>query len=347
MSDVATTSAQPMRRSESSNTNANSSRCEVQLFEGIKQENQPNKHAASPIQADHHSDGNCEAAIKEEKDAGMTPNGTDLEPAPASTSIKMVIPPWNGNDGWSGWMSDTVTAKSLVLCLILQAFSTGILDATTYLDFSTFASNQTGNTILLTVAVVKVSGHQLLLTGISLASFLSAALVFGHIGHYMGVRRRIWLLINVICQIIFLVLATIFLSSNGPKQTRLGEKHEWVIISLFAIMSGAQVAAARQASIQEIPTAPMTSSYVDLVSDKYLFVGLTHEKASGRNRRLIYILSMIIGSFIGGIMHKYAGSWVVVVVAMSFKLAVLGLMSIAPAEIIVKKEMEKKSKTAC
>ncbi|WVW82227.1 hypothetical protein I302_104233 [Kwoniella bestiolae CBS 10118] len=257
---------------------------------------------------------------------------------------RVVFPPWKRNDGWSGWMGDTVTAKSLVLCLILQAFSTGILDATTYLDFSTFASNQTGNTILLTVAIVRVSGHLLLLTGISLASFLSAALVFGHIGHLVGVRRRIWLLLNVLCQLIFLILAAIFLSPSGPPQTRLGAKHEWVIISLFAIMSGAQVAAARQASIQEIPTAPMTSSYVDLVSDKYLFVGFTHKHAGGRNRRLAYILAMIVGSFIGGIMHKYAGSWVVVVVAMAFKLAVVGLMVVAPAEIREKKE---KGRNAC
>ncbi|OCF73746.1 hypothetical protein I204_05590 [Kwoniella mangroviensis CBS 8886] len=257
-----------------------------------------------------------------------------------STTAKVVFPPWKRNDRWSGWMGDTVTAQSLVLCLILQAFSTGILDATTYLDFSTFASNQTGNTILLTVAIVRVSGHLLLLTGVSLASFLSAALVFGHIGHFVGVRRRIWLLLNVFCQIIFLILSAIFLSPSGPAQTRLGAKHEWVIISLFAVMSGAQVSAARQASIQEIPTAPMTSSYVDLVSDKYLFVGFNHKHSSGRNRRLAYISAMIIGSFIGGIMHKYAGSWVVVVVAMGFKLAVMGLMAVAPPEIKEKKEKE-------
>ncbi|WWC66347.1 uncharacterized protein I206_100248 [Kwoniella pini CBS 10737] len=254
---------------------------------------------------------------------------------------KVIFPPWKRQDKWSSWMSDTVTAKSLVFCLIMQAFATGILDATTYLDFQTFASNQTGNTILLTVAIVKSSGHLLLLTGVSFASFLGAALVFGHIGNFIGVRRRIWLLMNVTAQIIFLILSTIFLSSIGPIQTRLGEKHEWVIISLFATMSGAQVVSARQASIQEIPTAPMTSSYVDLVSDKYLFSGFKNKNSKSRNRRLSYILSMIIGSFIGGIMHKYAGSWIVVLVAIGFKLIVLALMCIAPSEILEKKDKGK------
>ncbi|WVR09727.1 hypothetical protein IAU60_006803 [Kwoniella sp. DSM 27419] len=246
--------------------------------------------------------------------------------------INQVWTPWRRRDGWSGWMADTVSADALVLSLILQAFATGILDATTYLDFSTFASNQTGNTILLTVAIVRVSGHLLLLTGVSLASFLSAAFILAQIGHAVGVRRRAWLLSNVAFQLLCLTLAAIFLSPHGPAATRLGNKHEWVIISLFAIMSGAQVAAARQASIQEIPTAPMTSSYVDLVGDQYLFVGLADPKGCARNRRLAYILAMIVGSFIGGIMHKYAGSWVVVVVAMAFKLAVMVLMAIGSAE---------------
>lgn len=58
------------------------------------------------------------------------------------TSVAVVWPPWKRRDGWSGWMGDTVTADSLVWSLIIQAFSTGILDATTSLDFSTFASNR-------------------------------------------------------------------------------------------------------------------------------------------------------------------------------------------------------------
>ncbi|WVF70900.1 hypothetical protein IAT40_005695 [Kwoniella sp. CBS 6097] len=275
-----------------------------------------------------------------EKNVKVEKGDDDTSPIP----VKCIWPPWKRRDGWSGWMGDTVTANALVLSLILQAFSTGILDATTYLDFNTFASNQTGNTILLTVAVVRVSGRQLLLTGISLGSFLGAAFVFSQIGHFCGVRRRVWLLMNVWFQLLCLMLAAIFLSPHGPALTRLNQKHDWVIISLFAIMSGAQVASARQASIQEIPTAPMTSSYVDLVGDRYIFVGFGNEKGRGRNRRLAYIMAMIIGSFIGGIMHKYAGSWVVVVVAMAFKLAVIVLMSIAPADPPKKKKKDEEKR---
>jgi hypothetical protein len=45
---------------------------------------------------------------------------------------------------------------------------------------------ETGNTILLCVAALGQIRVLLLLTGLSLATFLLGALVFGHLGHIMG-----------------------------------------------------------------------------------------------------------------------------------------------------------------
>jgi hypothetical protein len=51
-------------------------------------------------------------------------------------------PPWKREDGWIGWKNDWVCKEALVVPLIVQAFSAGVLDATTYADFMTFASNR-------------------------------------------------------------------------------------------------------------------------------------------------------------------------------------------------------------
>jgi len=53
-----------------------------------------------------------------------------------------IWPPWRRADGWTGWRDDWVRKDALVIPLIVQAFSAGILDATTYADFQTFASNR-------------------------------------------------------------------------------------------------------------------------------------------------------------------------------------------------------------
>jgi hypothetical protein len=41
------------------------------------------------------------------------------------------------------YLNQTLSTSTLVPALMIQAFATGILDATTYLDFRTFASNRT------------------------------------------------------------------------------------------------------------------------------------------------------------------------------------------------------------
>jgi hypothetical protein len=53
-----------------------------------------------------------------------------------------IWPPWRREDGWAGWRDEWVRKDALVIPLIVQAFSAGILDATTYADFQTFASNR-------------------------------------------------------------------------------------------------------------------------------------------------------------------------------------------------------------
>ena len=50
--------------------------------------------------------------------------------------------PWHRRDGWSGWGRENVSTIALVPSLVCQAFSAGVLDAITYAEFSTFASNR-------------------------------------------------------------------------------------------------------------------------------------------------------------------------------------------------------------
>jgi uncharacterized membrane protein YoaK (UPF0700 family) len=129
-----------------------------------------------------------------------------------------------------------------------------------------------------------------------------------------------------------LAVSAILISPAGPRVTQIGAKHEWITLALFATMSGAQVAMARQSGSQELPTAPMTSSFVDLMADKYLFVGVRHPKAGPRNRRLAYIVAMVAGGFLGAVVHRFAGSWVVVVVTLALKLVALALVCVAAAD---------------
>jgi uncharacterized protein (DUF983 family) len=82
----------------------------------------------------------------------------------------------------------------------------------------------------------------------------------------------------------------------------------------------------------------MTSSYVDLMADKYLFLRWNHPKAGPRNRRVMYIGAMIVGGVLGAVVHKYAGSWVVVLVTGCLKMAVIAALAFAAPEEPVQEE---------
>jgi hypothetical protein len=70
---------------------------------------------------------------------------TNIHRAGTSTH-QSVWPPWRRDDRWAGWKNDWVRKEGLVIPLIVQALSAGVLDATTYADFMTFASNRVSST---------------------------------------------------------------------------------------------------------------------------------------------------------------------------------------------------------
>jgi hypothetical protein len=77
-----------------------------------------------------------------------TLNEKSLSRQPSSSCNPYRIwPPWKREDGWKGWRDEWVRKDALVIPLIVQAFSAGVLDATTYADFQTFASNRESHQI--------------------------------------------------------------------------------------------------------------------------------------------------------------------------------------------------------
>lgn len=76
-----------------------------------------------------------------------------------------------------------------------------------------------------------------------------------------------------------------------------------VIIALLAFASGGQVALARTTDVPEITTAMVTSAYIVLVVGLHPLT-LDHRP---RNRRLFFVLNLILGSFIGAIAYQYVG----------------------------------------
>lgn len=203
------------------------------------------------------------------------------------------------------------------LQLLLLTFSIGIQDAIAFPDFKCFASNQTGNTVVLAVGAAGVGRDQFSLPniGISLATFIAGATITGQIANIVGATRRDWLLVTHLAQTIMVFGAAAVQGASGGQGTgsfAMGS------IALLAFSSGAQVASMRPMRVQEITTAMATAAWVDFVIDPMLLSSNNRP----RNRRALFLLTLIAGSFAGAFMYKAVGSANTLILSAAVKLLV-------------------------
>lgn len=200
-------------------------------------------------------------------------------------------------------MTPIATTSLVEAELLLLAFATGMQDATSFPDYHCFASNQTGNTVLLAVGVLVREKQIFTLSniGISLAMFVAGTWTSGQLGNALGPRRRLWLLLSSIFQ-------TALVFAAGAMQYTAGAKPEGTIalgvISMLAFSSGCQVAMARGFNVPEITTAMATAAYVDLFIDPRIW----KRDNRPRNRRALFLVIIVLGSFAGAFAYAKVGS---------------------------------------
>lgn len=194
--------------------------------------------------------------------------------------------------------------------LLLQTFGIGIQDAISFPDFHCFASNQTGNSVVLAVGVAGYAGDLFDINnvGISLGMFVAGALLTGQIANIVGTRRRLWMISSHVSQTLLVFGAATIQYVHGVETTGV---YALGAVALLAFSSGAQVASMRPFRIQEITTAMATAAWVDLVVDP----GLVALQNRGRNRRAAFLVMLIAGSFAGAFMREKIGSPHALVVA--------------------------------
>ncbi|KAI0516812.1 hypothetical protein F5B22DRAFT_606589 [Xylaria bambusicola] len=203
--------------------------------------------------------------------------------------------------------------------LILLTFCTGIQDAISFPDYGCFASNQTGNTVFLVVALILpwLDGDTFFVPniGAALGFFLLGGWLTGQLSHIIGARMRLWL---VCCNLV----QTILVSVAAGLQLRYGVTGQGsmavIVIGLLAFASGSQVVQSRSMKMTEISTAMATAAWVDLVIDPKLL----HVKNRPRTRRLMFLVALIGGAILGAGIYRVAGSAVAVFISAAGKLAV-------------------------
>lgn len=197
--------------------------------------------------------------------------------------------------------------------LLACSFVTGLLDCSTFNNWSVFVGMQTGNTVILCLSSARLPASQpysWAATLVSLGSFLFGAFVTFWISTWLGPMRRSVLAANFVVQGLMIVLAAGLTSSDLIPKDNLTIHAEEVLSNISFIgalpplgfQSGAQIITSRLLAYNELPVNVLTSTYADLMGDKQLFAGIT--KNAKRNRRLAAVFWLLAGAFVAAWMMK-------------------------------------------
>ncbi|KAK1835561.1 hypothetical protein QBC39DRAFT_416145 [Podospora conica] len=253
-----------------------------------------------------------------------TPPQKALEPAPPTTPKK--------GSKVSRYLNARVKPNFYAECqLILLTFCIGLQDAVSFPDFHCFASNQTGNTVFLVLAIVlpEMNGEMFVTAniGVALGFFLAAAWLTGQLGHIIGPRRRLYLLVTHALQtaLVFAAAAVQYVqhATTPDGELRLTGPRTLVAIGLLASAAGSQVVLSRALAMTEITTAMATAAWVDLVIDPGLVRGLTKNRP--RNRRVAFLAALVLGTLTGAFIYKRVSSPAALVVSGAGKAVVTGM----------------------
>ncbi|WOO79746.1 uncharacterized protein LOC62_02G003262 [Vanrija pseudolonga] len=217
---------------------------------------------------------------------------------------------------WADWLNEDLGPPDMVYSNLVITLSTSMLDAVMFTLFGTFTTNQTGNTVFLTLAALHRGSKKLILTATALGGFFGAGLLFGQLGAYFGHRRRVWVLTTMTYQVVVLAAFCFLVSPLAPEAYTPEGVHAWVPMLLSAIQGGPQVVMATNLGVPEMPTAMVTSAYAGLISDTFLF---SHTAQVPRDRRIVYLTIFWIGAFLGLGAEQFISAWFASSLACLFK----------------------------
>ncbi|KAI1100480.1 hypothetical protein F4804DRAFT_336181 [Jackrogersella minutella] len=230
---------------------------------------------------------------------------------------------------WGHMLEPIRPSEFTELELLILTFCTGIQDAISFPDYHCFASNQTGNTVFLMLAIIlpHLDGEMFITAniGVALGFFLLGAWLTGQLGHIVGPRLRIWL---VCCNFIQSCLVFAAAATQYIRGTELKGAGALVVIGLLAFASGSQVVQSRSFRMTEISTAMATAAWVDLIIDPELL----KSKNRPRTRRVLFLATLIMGALAGAGIYRSAGSWVAILVSAAGKMLVTGMYLFNSAE---------------
>jgi uncharacterized membrane protein YoaK (UPF0700 family) len=193
--------------------------------------------------------------------------------------------------------------RALLPALLVLTFSTGIVDAVSYLGLGhIFAANMTGNVVILGFAFAGAPGVSITRSTAALVGFLAGAVLGGRFAKSMssGPGHRS-------ATIAFateggLLLGAASVAMRGSEAEPLHAAALYAVIVLMSLAMGARNAVVRSLGVPDLTTTVLTMTITGLAADSTL--------AGGTNprwpRRVASIVAMIAGAAVGVLLLRWS-----------------------------------------
>jgi uncharacterized membrane protein YoaK (UPF0700 family) len=188
-----------------------------------------------------------------------------------------------------GRESDHGPLGSLLLCL---TFTAGLVDAFSYLVLGhVFVGNQTGNFILLGVALAGARGFSASAQVTSLVSFAIGATVGGRISGGRSRHRGKYLFATAMAEVVLLAVGAVLgsLTNNPPTSA-----YRYGLIFTLAIAMGIQTATARKLAVPDVTT----TTFTQLITATFIDSALGGGKGSRVGRRVLPFIALLSGAVV-------------------------------------------------
>jgi uncharacterized membrane protein YoaK (UPF0700 family) len=202
-----------------------------------------------------------------------------------------------------------VSERTMIVCLLLLTFSTGIVDAISVLVLGhVFVANMTGNVIFLGFWFAPHTVVDMTAAVVAFVSFVTGAILGGRLARHLDSDVRRWLTVALGIEVAVLVTLSI-LSGTGVLDYH--DNTKLILIAGLAVTFGIQAATARQFGIQELSTTVLTTTIVGIGFDSRLAGG------TGHRERLRYsvVLTMCAGALVGATLTRWFVAPVIAIAA--------------------------------
>ena len=197
----------------------------------------------------------------------------------------------------------------LTVLLLALTFSTGLVDAVSYLGLGrVFSANMTGNVVLLGFGIA--GGYDLPIVApiVSLMAFLAGAGIGGRLADAIAHRHRAHVATALGAEVGLLGVATVLtaLATIRPDAAS-GD----LVIALLALAMGVRNATVRRSGVPDLTTTVLTLTLTGLAAD------LRHLRTnrSAPARRLLAVAAMLCGALAGALLLKTGPAWVLALAA--------------------------------